>query len=182
MKMKKIIVFAAVVCAAVVAQAAAVTWSMTSVAASADTTLTSGAMIGYFMDGSTYDAFMASTDKGAYAAANYTDSAALVVSRGKGSVSGTFGDYAAGDPVSGYIVIFDNADVTKAGYYAVTAVQDKEVPASGGLPFTGEFATVTSGWQALGSGTTSGGDIPEPTSGLLLVVGGALLALRRKQK
>ena len=35
------------------------------------------------------------------------------------------------------------------------------------------------------SGTMSaggGGDVPEPTSGLLLLVGGAMLALRRKQK
>ena len=32
------------------------------------------------------------------------------------------------------------------------------------------------------SGTAGGGDVPEPTSGLLLLVGGAMLALRRKQK
>ena len=35
------------------------------------------------------------------------------------------------------------------------------------------------------TGTMSGGDapgVPEPTSGLLLLVGGAMLALRRKQK
>ncbi len=34
----------------------------------------------------------------------------------------------------------------------------------------------TSGWG------TGGGDIPEPTSGLLLLVGAGMLALRRKQK
>ena len=34
-------------------------------------------------------------------------------------------------------------------------------------------------WTVTASG---GGDIPEPTSGLLLLVGGAMLALRRKQK
>ena len=34
------------------------------------------------------------------------------------------------------------------------------------------------GWSAAGGG---GGDIPEPTSGLLLLVGGAMLALRRKR-
>ena len=33
-----------------------------------------------------------------------------------------------------------------------------------------------------GTVTGGGGDIPEPTSGLLLVLGGAMLALRRKQK
>ncbi len=35
---------------------------------------------------------------------------------------------------------------------------------------------------ANGGGGGGGGDIPEPTSGLLLLVGGAMLALRRKQK
>ena len=35
---------------------------------------------------------------------------------------------------------------------------------------------------AKGGGGGGGGDIPEPTSGLLLLVGGAMLALRRKQK
>ena len=38
-------------------------------------------------------------------------------------------------------------------------------------------------WKPGGvSGGSSGGGVPEPTSGLLLLVGGAMLALRRKQK
>ena len=37
----------------------------------------------------------------------------------------------------------------------------------------------TNGWNANGSGTTP---VPEPTSGLLLLIGGAMVALRRKQK
>ena len=36
-----------------------------------------------------------------------------------------------------------------------------------------------SNWKSYGGG---GGDVPEPTSGLLLLIGGAMLALRRKQK
>ena len=35
------------------------------------------------------------------------------------------------------------------------------------------------GWNTNGGGST---DVPEPTSGLLLLVGGAMIALRRKQK
>lgn len=38
----------------------------------------------------------------------------------------------------------------------------------------------TAGWGTGGGG--GGGDTPEPTSGILLLVGGAMLALRRKQK
>ena len=37
----------------------------------------------------------------------------------------------------------------------------------------------SSGWNTVESGTT--GDVPEPTSGLLLLVGAAALALKRKQ-
>ncbi len=40
----------------------------------------------------------------------------------------------------------------------------------------GDVSTSGWKWQSIGS------DVPEPTSGLLLLVGGALLALRRKQK
>ncbi len=39
-----------------------------------------------------------------------------------------------------------------------------------------------SGTVVAAGGGGGGGDIPEPTSGLLLLVGGAMLALRRKQK
>ena len=44
------------------------------------------------------------------------------------------------------------------------------------------FDTTGSKWDAGGWQTSGGGDTPEPTSGLLLLVGGAMLALRRKQK
>ena len=47
---------------------------------------------------------------------------------------------------------------------------------------TGNFSTTSASltsWTPVSSG---GGDVPEPTSGLLLLVGGAMLALRRKQK
>ncbi|MBQ6010555.1 MAG: PEP-CTERM sorting domain-containing protein [Kiritimatiellae bacterium] len=43
------------------------------------------------------------------------------------------------------------------------------------------FASTGSKWDS-GGWQTSGGGVPEPTSGLLLLVGGAMLALRRKQK
>ena len=45
---------------------------------------------------------------------------------------------------------------------------------------TGSFVGTNLSYSEFGGG--SGGDVPEPTSGLLLLVGGAMLALRRKQK
>ena len=47
------------------------------------------------------------------------------------------------------------------------------------------FDSATPKWPASGWSTSGGGGgegVPEPTSGLLLLVGGAMLALRRKQK
>ena len=52
-------------------------------------------------------------------------------------------------------------------------------------PDDGAPATFTAGMMTASSWATytpSGSDVPEPTSGLLLLVGGAMLALRRKQK
>ena len=45
-----------------------------------------------------------------------------------------------------------------------------------GFEEVGAKIDYASGWK------TNGGDVPEPTSGLLFLVGGAMLALRRKQK
>ena len=45
-------------------------------------------------------------------------------------------------------------------------------------PTTWSISGITKTAQSGGGGET----IPEPTSGLLLLVGGAMLALRRKQK
>ncbi len=44
------------------------------------------------------------------------------------------------------------------------------------------YTSAQGGAKAFGGGGSGGGDVPEPTSGLLLLVGGAMLALRRKQK
>lgn len=47
---------------------------------------------------------------------------------------------------------------------------------AGGFAAGGAPSASAAGWA------TPGGGVPEPTSGLLLLVGGAMLALRRKQK
>lgn len=53
-----------------------------------------------------------------------------------------------------------------------------------GITFSGAMfaASGATGWNQNGTGGGGSGGVPEPTSGLLLLVGGAMLALRRKQK
>ncbi len=79
----------------------------------------------------------------------------------------TFDGYGAGD-YSFYSVVINEA----TGKYLITDQVDITYGGTGNLSvdFSSQLETAT--WQP----------VPEPTSGLLLLVGGALLALRRKQK
>lgn len=170
--MKKFISALGTVCACVIVNAAQVTWGLTGISGSPETALANGAMVAYFMDGATYDAFTALEDGwGAYAVEKSLSSAALVAGGRGGSAGASFGNYSGGDSVSGYIVIFDNADATAANYYAYTAASTHLVPSSGNLPWIRAFSSGTSGWV----------QTPEPTSGLLALLGFAGLALRRKR-
>ena len=173
--MKKLGIALAIAIAAACGNAASVQWSMSSITDSPDAAKAAG-WAAYFMDGSTYSAFSALTaDKvGEYVAANYTYTGTTAAGRGGAvGVTQTTGTYSAGDEVSAYIGIFNSSDASTATYYAATALDTKSVPSSGNLQWTKEFATTTSGWQ-----TTA---VPEPNSGLLMLLGMAGLALRRRR-
>ena len=81
--------------------------------------------------------------------------------------------------VDGYLVIFNAGTVASAEYAFVSGI---ETGTTGPL---GQFAPISFGdldnTATLANWTKISGDIPEPTSGLLLLVGGAMLALRRKR-
>ena len=100
-----------------------------------------------------------------------------------GAYSGQF-DYAA-TASTGYML----SAVLAKNDGTATLEMDKAAfttPASGAKALnitTGaNFADATTGKWSSAGWQTSGGDIPEPTSGLLLLVGAGMLALRRKQK
>lgn len=172
--MKKLIMFAAIVCAATFANAAAMQWGISSVSATPDKAAAAGWAC-YFMDGSTYSTFsgLEADAVGAYVAANSLYSTTTAAGRGGViNASASSGTYTAGANVSGYMVIFDNASATAADYFAYTTSETKQVPGAGNLAFTKTFAE-TSGWQST--------SVPEPTSGLLMLVGLAGLALRRRR-
>ena len=86
--------------------------------------------------------------------------------------------WVAGVTLSGYAIIFDSTDKNLTGVtkYMVTDVVD--------ITFANDSDAVTLGVTPTGTWAqtpSGGGDVPEPTSGLLLLVGGAVMALRRRR-
>ena len=172
--MKKLIMVAAIVCAATFAHAASMAWGISGVTASPDAAAAAN-WKAYFMDGSTYTAFsaLAADEVAAYVTANKLYETVTASGRTGVNANATSGTYSAGDDVSGYMVIFNNANPASATYYAYTPSETVKVPGAGNLQFTRDFATETSGWQST--------SLPEPTSGLLMLVGLGALALRRRR-
>ncbi len=94
------------------------------------------------------------------------------------AASGVTEGIAANDPLT--FVFVDGAVAEGSNYYVFNAVN---IPAANVYepPTTGTaWAFTPSSLTLAGSGKFTS-DIPEPTSGLLLLVGGAMLALRRRR-
>lgn len=89
------------------------------------------------------------------------------------------GSYGNSQTIDGYLVIFNADTVADADYAFVSGTENG---ATGPL---GQSASISFGdldaTATLANWTKISGDVPEPTSGLLLVLGGAMLALRRRR-
>ena len=118
------------------------------------------------------------------------DSATLPTSGSKistGTQTWDGGSGAVGTTASFSYVLVDSG---KTGYYvAATGLSgtyydptDSLTPPPSPMAKTVSTAITASSMTAFSGGGGGGGDIPEPTSGLLLLVGAGMLALRRKQK
>ena len=188
--MKRIILTFAAVVTAIVANAASMNWG-------ADYTYNSTGTAG--VDRGTTDAWIAyvfdaattsySSAQDLFAANKGADLAALAV--GSTTVAGddlggflgqaTFSG-AAGDSVSAYVVIFDGASVDSSKNMYISEVVTATAPSSGvpGKLTFGEGGDMV-GMASASAWTASSAAVPEPTSGLLLLLGMAGLALRRKQ-
>ena len=78
-----------------------------------------------------------------------------------------------------YTVILDGAyDFDNGGNYIVTSVATQTIGASGAKNFKYDLSGDTSDWTHYGKSGPS--PIPEPTSGLLMLLGVAGISLRRK--
>ena len=171
--MKKLMIAAAIVCAAAFAQAGAVNWYIYNVTDPANESLDLAKGTAYLfhnVEGTLFDDVIASlsdvstfkstyidTDKYAYSSVIEEGSLAEL-----GAVTGLSGDQWF------YTVYFDTEDITKAGNYGYVDPVKQSLPGTSGGK---SYNFYHDSWNA----------VPEPTSGLLLLIGVAGLALRRRR-
>lgn len=196
--MKKLLMAVAIVCTAIGVQASSVDWSFSeqvkkdNYGKQADLT----AYTAYLIDATTWEGFTAlATDAqtyDAFSALTKSGTAAIVTTSGNWTDSTTskYGTAAGTTSVSSatsgdYYVVLAKEDV---GYYAGskaagTAYDHAAEPAPSHYdPKIAISAGTNPLTVASFSSFAGGGDTPEPTSGLLLLLGVAGLALRRKAK
>ena len=188
--MKKLLIAVAAVMFGIVANAATYNWELSSGWVSPDDNDPLEGVTLYAFDANAYDsatllaALDAATDGGAAALANALGSG-TVNDEGEAVVSGSgLTDNGATSPYASMYGLLVNGD----GYYLVDGISDVEITdaiAAGaralfnaGDVITGDSST----WSKIGGGAgpTPPTPIPEPTSGLMLLLGVAGLALRRK--
>ena len=183
--MKKLMVAALAVAFAAVAQAASVTWGGTFSTPDVGDTLPAGTQFALVLSDS---AFAAPTTIEAFTVGTTVGNGAIVSTwtiDGAQSDNWEFtAEYTAAGDVNGYYAILTLNDAgDKAAYMdmgsitgtTATSPMSYKVYNAG---WTDESATLTSGGYSISVG---GEVIPEPTSGLLLLVGMAGLALRRRR-
>ena len=189
--MKKLMIAAAIALTAAFAQAAAVTWSITDVYAGNTTDTASG--IAFILNKTT--ALDTSSWTSGAATLAWLNANALGTGGTAFTWKGSNGDYSMateqapaslGLLVDGttkyqlYAVVFDTDTVTDASKYFVTSANSKAkaiADASSATQFA--LGSQLAASQAPGGWTTV--STPEPTSGILLLLGMAGLALKRKR-
>ena len=182
--MKKIMIALVAFAVAAVAQAATVNWAVDGIQVNGDWVtgegdVASGYAVYLFDNAGTYSqsqmAALIAADTWSPALAGSMASFVGGAENGGGSVNGLA---AAAGNFTGYMVIFNAATAAEATQAYVTGTYTKEDNSLHQIKFD-TFDDESAWVNATGSWTAV--NVPEPTSGLLLLLGMAGLALRRKQ-
>ena len=182
--MKKLMMLLTVAVATVGVQAATMTWSVLNVIGPNGSDAAVGTIVALYAAGTEYDHAKAVSGELAPA---YTATAVAQGTTGATRITQSgVGSYSAGDTASFYAVVYDASTIASAQNYIISDVVSATVPATGSnitVAFGSMKATTTSNKfkNALDNGGWSSANVPEPTSALLLLMGGAMLALRRKR-
>ena len=174
--------------AAAIANAGAVTWNLLNLTASPDTTDKSAATYtAYLFIGTDIATKTALLDEGKFddftsAAAKSATSTYVAASQMINIMGAAYGDFKS-ETVSAYAIVLNAANAADATYYLVAKGGTGTTGTVGEEVITKTFGTT--GNQAFGWGqqntNTSWTAVPEPTSGLLMLLGVAGLALKRKR-
>ena len=189
--MKKLVVIACAALAVVSAKAATVDWKYEITGAAGGSASEFTGYTVYLVDKAYYDGLGGEVTKDSITSKSLSSGTLAQTGKsGKGAstkyVFSTDGAYANDSLTKGtsydYYLVLVNGDNYYSQAYSYTARDatdgvDMEAIATKVAP-----STISSGMTPFSTGGGSGGGVPEPTSGLLLIVGGAMLALRRKQK
>ena len=195
--MKKLMIAAAIAMVAVVSQAANALWNATSLKGPDGTTALNGAYVYTFCtkgtSGITSANLKTALEKATTAAAFQTvletyaiDGLSGTASEGKFSASTAASDLGVAKGTTGtkiFSIVLDGADIASSTKYCFTttstggSMTDPAGTTDFSQGITDAKTKVTTNWVAI----PGSGDVPEPTSAMLLLLGVAGLALRRKQ-